>query len=156
MTIDGELFVEAVNPHLLAEFWADALGYQLEDHSAFIRRLIGASQVDPGDLSIRDGHLCWYHSAAIRHPRDPVDQETGSGRGRRIVFLSAFDEQAMAVPFVIDLPVIADRFEQAVERLQSLGASLLFRDTVVLSESAQPEATLADPEGNQIRLIATR
>lgn len=36
-----ERTAEAVSPHLLAQFWAEAVGYKLQNHSAFVQRLLG-------------------------------------------------------------------------------------------------------------------
>ena len=83
---------------------------------------------------------------AIRHPDDPVDEETGIVHGRRILFEQQKTEKSDENRVHLDLNVGKDRIDEETERIVGLGATLLYerRDA--------PRAgfnRLADPEGNE-------
>ncbi|WP_279616304.1 VOC family protein, partial [Streptomyces atriruber] len=40
-TLHWKLVIDANDPHAQAAFWAETLGYEVEDNSALIERLLG-------------------------------------------------------------------------------------------------------------------
>src|SRR6185369_6458470 len=85
MAVAYKICVDCVDPHRLAVFWAEALGYVVENHSAFIKGLLDAGRITDQDVLTIDGRLSWRTAAAVRDPDGPVD-ERGIGRGGRVLF----------------------------------------------------------------------
>ena len=82
-----KLVVDAHDPHAQADFWAAALGYEIEDHSALIGKLLDLGAIRPEMILV--GHHdrpAWRDAAAVRHPDDPYDAASGTGLGRRLLF----------------------------------------------------------------------
>src|ERR1022692_623017 len=77
MAYDFQVAVDAAQPHVLADWWADALGWDVEpSDEAFIRRMIAEGYATEADTMTHNGVLVWAEGAAIRHPGGP-----GSGIG---------------------------------------------------------------------------
>src|SRR2546423_5178696 len=85
MATPFKVCIDCADPHGLAPFWAEALGYVVEDHSAMIKQLLDAGVVGATDVVEVDGRQAWRTAAAIRDPDGPVD-ERGVGRGGRGLF----------------------------------------------------------------------
>ncbi|WP_030892343.1 MULTISPECIES: VOC family protein [Streptomyces] len=148
MPLDWKLVVDSEDPHRLAHFWAQALGYTTEDHSAHIERLHALGAINQAQIirdERHDGRAAWRHAAAIRHPHDPVDENTGSGLGRRLLFLAVPEPKRAKNRLHLDLHVGPDAREAEVTRLERLGARTLH--TVV--EPGSHHVTMTDPEGNE-------
>ncbi len=143
--IRTQLMFDATDPHAVAAFWAEALGYEHEDIHDFVTGMVDAGQV-PADLTVEiDGRRRWRALATLRHPDDGVD-ERGAGTGRRILFQAVPEPKTVKNRLHIDLVVGPERRAAEVERLVGLGAT-------VLNEFDSPEGrwtTLADPEGNEL------
>ncbi|MFF3910128.1 VOC family protein [Streptomyces sp. NPDC001848] len=90
--LDWKLVVDTQDAPALADFWAAALGYEVEDNSALINRLLAAGQLPEAAVAEHNGTRIFRGFAAIRHPDDPYDKETGIGRGRRILFQDVPEE----------------------------------------------------------------
>ncbi|WP_324605165.1 VOC family protein, partial [Streptomyces sp. NRRL WC-3549] len=45
MTLHWKLVIDAGDPHAQADFWAETLGYEVEDNSPLIGELLDAGQV---------------------------------------------------------------------------------------------------------------
>src|SRR5919206_2932481 len=67
-----QVAIDCSNPHAQARFWAEALGYDVEDHEPGIRELIDAGVATDEDVVDVGGRLAWRTAAAIRHPDDPA------------------------------------------------------------------------------------
>lgn len=81
-----KIVIDAVAPHAQADFWASALHYEVEDNSALIEKLLGFGAV-PAELTVEShGRRAWRDLAAVRHPDDPFQEESGTGLGRRLLF----------------------------------------------------------------------
>ncbi|ODA73039.1 hypothetical protein APS67_002657 [Streptomyces sp. AVP053U2] len=81
-----KLVIDAAAPHAQADFWAAALGYTVEDHSALVERPLGLGAV-PAELTTEQhGRAAWRDLAAVRHPDDPYQEESSTGLGRRLLF----------------------------------------------------------------------
>ncbi|QGN34077.1 VOC family protein [Microlunatus sp. Gsoil 973] len=131
---DWQLQVDARDAHTLADFWIQALGYELEDNTAFIEGLLqhGAA---PEELTFRrpDGILSWKGFEAIR------------GAGRRILFHTVPEEKTVKNRWHVDINVGEARMHAEAERLVALGATQV-------REIAEPGGhwiAMLDPEGNE-------
>ena len=70
----------------LADFWAAALEYEVEDPGALITQLLGAGHLNAEAVVEHRGGQLFRGLAAIRHPDDPFDPTSGVGHGRRLLF----------------------------------------------------------------------
>ncbi|MDT9690617.1 VOC family protein [Streptomyces sp. P9(2023)] len=140
------LVVDTADPHAQAAFWAAALNYVDEDHTALIEGLLDAGAAPP-ELSIRlpDGRRAWRDLAAVRHPGDSYEEKSGAGLGRRILFQRVPEEKTVKNRLHMDLHPGPDARDAEVARLESLGASALRR----VSEHGSTWVVMADPEGNE-------
>jgi hypothetical protein len=145
VTVHFKVVFDAVDPHRLSAFWAAALGYEMEDNSALVERVLGYGAANEDDVTTVDGRLAWRSAAAIRHPDDPVDPGTGIGGGRRILFVAVPEPKSVKNRLHLDLHVGRDRMHGEAARLCELGASMLRE----VREPASHHLTLADPEGNE-------
>lgn len=142
--IRTQVVFDAAEPHALAAFWADALHYEHEDVDAFVSGLVNAGHV-PVEYTIEvDGKRRWRSLASLRHPDDPID-DRGAGADRRILFQAVPEEKTVKNRVHLDLIVGPERHEVEVERLVSLGASV-----VGVHDGDEGRWTLmVDPEGNE-------
>ncbi|MFF4737307.1 VOC family protein [Streptomyces sp. NPDC001262] len=145
MAVHWKLVVDCADPLRLTAFWAEALGYEVEDNSVLIERLLGMGAIGDELLTVVDGRKAWTHAAAVRHPEDPVDASTGIGLGRRILFQTVPEPRQGKNRLHMDLHVGPEQREAEVKRLERLGARVL----QVVDEPAGSHVTMADPEGNE-------
>lgn len=136
--------MDCADPHAVAAFWAQVLGYAVEDNTPLIRPLLDAGHVGDADV-LRDGdRLAWRDIAALRDPAAPVDAATGMGGGDRMLFQRVPEPKTVKNRVHLDLRVGPDRREAEVARLTTLGARVLGEGHV-----GGRWTTLADPEGNE-------
>jgi len=145
MTLHYKVVFDARDAHRLAAFWGQALGYTVEDNSQLIKRLLDGGVVTEDLVITVDGRLSWRTAAAVRHPDDPFDSDTGIGRGRRLLFLVVPEPKTAKNRVHLDLHVGPDRLDEEAARLQSLGATVLY----TVDDPSSQHVTLADPEGNE-------
>jgi glyoxalase superfamily protein len=144
MAVAYKVVFDAVDPHSQAFFWADVLGYVVEDNTAFIRSLLDAGAITDADVTEFDGRLFFSSGAAARDPYSPVD-ERGVGLGGRVLFLAVPEHKTTKNRVHLDVHVGADKAAAEVTRLVELGATVLYR----VDEPGSRHVTLADPEGNE-------
>jgi hypothetical protein len=140
MAFDVQIAIDCSRPHELADWWAEALGWQVEPQDeAFIRRMIQAGHASPEDTVRHRDALVWKVGAALRSP-DP-DRP-------RILFQHVPEAKTVKNRLHLDIRVGAERREAEVVRLLRLGATELWR----ASQGPLEWVTLADPEGNEFCL----
>lgn len=145
MAIHYKVCIDCRNPHRLADFWAKALGFVIEDKSALIQQLLNEGVVGTAQVIRIDGRYAWRQAAAIRDPDGPVDPVSGIGHGRRILFQAVPEPKTGKNRMHLDLHVGEERIDAEVERLRKLGAN-------VVGERRQGPnrwVTMTDPEGNE-------
>lgn len=145
-TLHWKLVIDAADPHAQADFWARALGYAVEDHSALVERLLGLGHV-PADVTVEaHGRRAWRDLAAVRHPDDPHEEESGTGLGRRLLFQRVPEAKTAKNRLHIDVHAGPGRDRAAeVVRLEALGASVLRE----VDDPGGRWTVMADPEGNE-------
>jgi hypothetical protein len=131
-----QVTVDAVDPHRLARFWAEALHYDLEDHDSFIRQLLTQGVASEDDVVEVDGRLAWKTGAAIRHPGAPPIG--------RVLFMAVPDPTPGKNRWHLDLNVGKDQIDAEVARLTALGATKQYN----VDEPGAFHTTMTDPEGN--------
>jgi len=142
-----KLVIDAHDPHAQADFWAAVLGYEVEDHSALIGKLLDLGAIPPEILVGHHDRRAWRDAAAVRHPDDPYDAESGTGLGRRLLFNRAPQSERKTAKnrLHIDLHGPAGKRDTEVERLRALGARIHSR----VKEPSGEWVVMTDPEGNE-------
>ncbi|MFE7328221.1 VOC family protein [Streptomyces sp. NPDC057565] len=145
MTLHWKLVIDATDPHAQADFWAETLGYLVEDNSPLIERLLALGAV-PESMTVEShGRRAWRDLAAARHPDDPHEDESGTGLGRRLLFQRVPEPKTGKNRLHLDVHAGPERRDAEVARLEGLGA-------IRLRKVEEPGGTwwvLADPEGNE-------
>jgi len=137
MAFDFQVVIDSSQPHELADWWAGALGWQVEPQDpAFIQRMVDAGHASAEDTTRHRGALVWRVGAALNSP-DP-DRP-------RILFQQVPEPKTVKNRVHLDVRVGPDRREAEVSRLLGLGATELWRG----SQGPYEWVTLADPEGNE-------
>jgi hypothetical protein len=137
MAFDFQVTIDCSAPHELADWWAEALGWQVEEQDpAFIRRMVESGAASDDDTTEHRGALVWKVGAAITSP-DP-------GRPR-VLFQLVPEPKTVKNRVHLDVRVGADRQEAEVDRLKEHGATELWR----AAQGPYAWVTLADPEGNE-------
>ncbi|MCH0541828.1 hypothetical protein I3F58_20110 [Streptomyces sp. MUM 203J] len=141
-----KLVLDANDPHAQAAFWASALGYEAEDNSALVERLLAHGHVKPDQTVQTSRGPAFRDLAAVRHPDDPYDPETGTGHGRRLLFQRVPEPGTGKNRLHLDIHATPDRDRDAeVARLEGLGATVLRQ----VKGPGGAWAVMADPEGNE-------
>src|SRR5918998_5311136 len=137
MAFDFQVAIDCSSPHELADWWAEALGWQVEaQDESFIQKMVDTGAASEEDTTRHRGALVWKIGAAINSP-DPERP--------RLLFQRVPEPKTVKNRLHLDVRVGADRREAEVARLLSLGATELWRG----SQGPFEWATLADPEGNE-------
>ena len=131
---------DCADPHALAEWWAEALGWEVEPQDPdFIRRMIAEGHATDSDTRDYKGKLVWKDGAAINDP---------SGGKPRVLFQAVPEPKTAKNRVHLDVRVGAENVEAESQRWIALGATFLHR----ASQGPHSWVTLADPEGNEVCL----
>lgn len=137
MALDVQIAIDCTSPHDLADWWADALGWEVEaQDEQFIRRMIEEGHADEEHTVRHRGALVWRSATALRSPEP--------GRPR-MLFQRVPEAKTVKNRLHLDVHVGAERLEAEVARLIASGATELWR----ASQGPHGWVTLADPEGNE-------
>jgi hypothetical protein len=137
MAFDFQVTIDCAGPHELADWWAEALGWQVEPQDeSFILRMIRSGAASEADTTRHRGALVWKVGAAITSP-DP-DRP-------RVLFQHSGEPKQGKNRVHLDVRVGPERQEAEVTRLLALGATELWR----ASQGPYAWVTMADPEGNE-------
>jgi hypothetical protein len=137
MAHDVQIAVDCARPHELADWWAEALGWEVEPQDeTFIQRMIAEGHASEERTVRHRGALVWKSATALRSP-DP-------GRPR-MLFQAVPEAKTVKNRLHLDVHVGTDQREAEVARLVGLGATELWRE----SQGPYAWVTLADPEGNE-------
>ncbi|GAA0419405.1 hypothetical protein Acor_29150 [Acrocarpospora corrugata] len=146
MALNWKLVVDSTNAPALADFWAAALGYEVEDPSALIEQLLAAGHINEEAIAEHNGHKIFRGFAGIRHPEDPFDETSGVGRGRRLLFQDVPEGKTGKNRLHIDVHGEPGGLDKLVARLEDLGAT---RVREVNKGPAGHWCIMQDPEGNE-------
>jgi hypothetical protein len=139
-----QVVIDCAEPHPLADWWAEALGWVVEESDPdLIQRMVAEGHATDDDTAVHRGVLVWKDGAAIRHPDDPPE-----GQRRRILFQRVPEPKAVKNRVHLDVWVGADRIEAELARLTAAGATFLHRGR----QGPHTWVTIADPEGNELCL----
>jgi hypothetical protein len=146
MPLTWKLVIDSTNAPALADFWAAALEYEVEDPSALIAQLQAAGRLGAEAVGEHDGRKTFRGYAAIRHPEDAFDQLSGIGRGRRLLFQDVPEGKSGKNRLHIDVHGESGGLDALVARLEALGAT---RVREVDQGPAGHWWIMQDPEGNE-------
>jgi hypothetical protein len=140
MATGVQVTFDAVDAHRLARFWAAALHYEKEDHSAFIAQLLADGRVQPEDVIFDEGRHAFRDVAACRDP---------DGQGPRLFFQNVPEPKTAKNRMHLDLNIGRTGGRAAVEaeaaRLMELGATVAW----ISDDRGAHCITMRDPEGNE-------
>jgi hypothetical protein len=146
MALNWKLIIDTKDAPSLADFWAAALEYEVEDPSALIDQLLAAGQVGEDAVTEHGGHRIFRGYAGIRHPDDPFDEISGIGHGRRLLFQDVPEGKTVKNRLHIDIHSEPSGLDDLVARLETLGAT---RVREVDKGPAGHWWLMRDPEGNE-------
>jgi hypothetical protein len=146
MALSWKLVVDTTNAPVLADFWAAALEYEVEDPSALIAQLVAAGQIGDDAITEHRGRKTFRGYAAIRHPEDSFDRNSGVGHGRRLLFQDVPEGKSVKNRLHIDVHSDSAGLDTLVARLEALGAT---RVREVDKGPAGHWWVMQDPEGNE-------
>lgn len=139
MAYDFQVAIDAADPHPLADWWADMLGWEVEPtDEAFIRRMVDEGHASEDDTTTYKGQLVWKLGAAIRHPDDR----------RRILFQLVPEAKTVKNRVHLDIRVGQENIDKELARLTERGATFLHTGR----QGPHGWVTIADPEGNELCL----
>jgi Glyoxalase-like domain len=134
-----QVTVDCADPHTLAGWWAQTLGWRVEPQDEdFIRRMVSEGHASDGDTTLRDGKLVWKVGSAICHPE-------GTKRAPRMLFQLVPEAKAVKNRLHVDLRIGGDDVDQVVASLVARGATVLHAGR----QGPLSWVTVADPEGNE-------
>jgi hypothetical protein len=144
MPYDFQVTVDSRAPHVLADWWAETLGWVVEPSDEdFIRRMIAAGYASEEDTTTHGGALVWRVGAAIRHPGGP-----SAGGRDRILFNLVPEAKVVKNRLHLDIRIGAENVAAVRAALQARGATFLYSG----GQGPQTWETMADPEGNEFCL----
>jgi hypothetical protein len=145
MAYNFQVVIDCADPHVLADWWAEALGWEVEPTDAdFIRRMIAEGYATDDDTTMHRGALVWKEGAAIRHPDSGRERD----ERKRILFQLVPEPKTVKNRVHLDVFVGAENVEAELERLTGMGAKFLHRG----QQGPHGWVTIADPEGNEMCL----
>lgn len=146
MALNWKLVIDSADAPALADFWAAALEYEVEDPSALIEQLLAAGHLPQDAVVDHRGRKNFRGYAAIRHPDDPYDRTSGVGRGRRLLFQDVPENKVGKNRLHLDVHCESGDLDGHVARLEGLGAT---RVREVDQGPAGHWWVMQDPEGNE-------
>ena len=140
MAYDFQVTVDCADPHVLADWWADALGWVVEpSNEEFIRSMIAQGYASAEQTKEHNGALVWKEGQAISPP------DSAGVPPRRVLFQLVPESKTVKNRLHFDVRVGPDKVEAELERLTAAGATFLHR----ASQGPHSWVTLTDPEGNE-------
>ncbi|MDN3359974.1 VOC family protein [Actinomadura sp. DC4] len=145
MTLSWKIVIDCSDPQAQAAFWGAALGYVVEDNSVLIEQLLATGRIDQSMITNESGRAGFRGLQAVRHPDDPVQEVTGTGLGRRLLFQQVPEPKTVKNRLHLDLHAGPERRDAEVDRLSDLGATVLRE----VKEPGTEHVVMSDPEGNE-------
>ncbi|HZN71109.1 MAG TPA: VOC family protein [Micromonosporaceae bacterium] len=139
MAYEFQVTQDSADPHTLADWWAETMGWEVEpSDEEFIRRMVAEGHASENDTTVHRGTLVWKEGAAIRHP-------DGLQRAPRVLFQLVPEAKTVKNRMHLDLRIGSDDVESVVGKLTARGATFLHNGR----QGPHTWVTLADPEGNE-------
>lgn len=140
MSYSLQIVVDCLNPHSLADWWAETMGWQREpSDEAFIRSMVEKGFAREDETLIHNGVLVWATGAAI------LPSPAANAGQPRILFQTADGAKSAKNRIHWDVRLGSENKEAVRARLEARGASFLWE----ASQGPHAWFTMADPEGNE-------
>ena len=137
MAFTVQVTIDCADPHALADWWAETLGWQVEaSDEAFIRRMVAEGHATEDETVVHRGTLSWRSGAAIRHP---------DGLEPRILFQQVPEGKVVKNRVHLDI-------RHGDADVEAVRAGLVARGATILHAGRQGPhtwVTMTDPEGNE-------
>ena len=146
MALGWKLVIDTRDAPRLADFWAGALEYEVEDPGPLIEQLLAGGQIGEEAVTRHNGRLIFRGFAGIRHPDDPFDPTSGIGHGRRLLFQDVPEPKTAKNRLHVDIHGPSGGLDELVTRLEGLGAT---RVREFDNGPAGHWWVMNDPEGNE-------
>jgi hypothetical protein len=121
---------------MLSAWWAERLGYEIQDVHDFVQNLLDAGRITADDVVTVNGRLAFAQAAAANDP---------DGAGPRLYFQSVQETKTTKNRVHLDLARGDRDLDNAVKEYVDAGASF----TTYGSQGDHTWAVMADPEGNE-------
>jgi uncharacterized glyoxalase superfamily protein PhnB len=131
--LSWQLVIDARDPHALADFWAAALGAELEDNSELIAAVLAQGFAQESDTLLHHDRRYWRDLVAVR------------GAGPRILLQRVPEQKSVKNRLHLDLNVGEENLRAEVDRLVALGAV----EGREWREAGGHWIAMTDPEGNE-------
>lgn len=142
MAYSLQIVVDCINPHQLADWWAQTMGWQTEpSDEEFIRSMVDKGFATQEQTLMHKGTLVWKDGQAITAG---ADQGPGPDQPR-ILFQSSTEPKAGKNRIHWDVRLGGDSKETVRAKLEARGATFLWE----ASQGPHAWFTMADPEGNE-------
>lgn len=140
MAYTFQVVIDCRDPHVLADWWAETLGWHVEPQDeAFIGSMIEQGHATEADTRIYKGALVWREGAAIN------SQPERAPNTIRIYFQGVPEPKRVKNRLHLDVRVDSDDPAKVREALVARGATILHTG----SQGPHTWVTMADPEGNE-------
>jgi hypothetical protein len=139
MAITVQLTFDAHDAYALATWWAQLLGYEMEDVHDTVAGLLERGIVTEEQVTRIDGRLYFEGVATARDP---------DGVAPRLYVQAVPEDKVSKNRLHVDVPIGDEPLDVAVERVVGTGATLVeFRE-----HPGERWAVMQDPEGNEFCL----
>jgi hypothetical protein len=133
-----QVVVDASEPHALADWWAQTLGWAVEpSDEAVIRSMVEQGRAVESDTTTHRGALVWRAGAAI--------VSEGTDQHLRVLFQHVPEAKAVKDRIHLDVRVGDDDVDAVVRSLTERGARVLHEGR----QGPSTWTTMQDPEGNE-------
>ena len=136
-----QVVIDASEPHELADWWAETLGWQVEPQDeSFIRSMIEQGFATESETRTHNGAVVWAKGAAV------VPNEGDTAGRPRVLFQLVPEAKTIKNRIHLDIrPPEGSDLGALHQRLQERGATEVSRG----AEGPHQWITFADPEGNE-------
>jgi len=136
MSKQVQVTFDTSDPHRLVAWWADLLGYVVEDCHDLVSGLLESGVIGDADVVELNARLFFKDAVAARDPDD---------NGPRLYFQRVPEPKVVKNRVHLDIPVRQEELDDEVQRVTGAGASFVeFR-----SHPGHRWAVMQDPEGNE-------
>jgi Glyoxalase-like domain len=134
-----QVTVDCADPHAQARWWANLLGYEVQDGHDFVTALLEEGTIGPDDVVEVDGRRAFADGAAAFDP---------AGTGPRLYFQLVPEGKVAKNRVHLDVAVNPAALDDEVERVVALGATFVESRR----QGDHRWAVMRDPEGNEFCL----
>jgi hypothetical protein len=134
-----QLAIDCREPHVLADWWAETLGWEVEEQDeAFIRSMVEQGHAEESDTARHRGRLVWRSGAAVNPP-------SALTAAPRLFFQEVPEPKAGKNRVHLDIRPDTDDLPAYRDALVARGATVLHEGR----QGPHTWVTMADPEGNE-------